>query len=172
MATPGDYDAATSLLRAIGSLQEGIANVALSRRTGGAISFNSFGSSSSVSSAGLTGQVRVIGLKELIRDLKAAEAEVAKELRRELKQVGDVVRVDAAGRLAEYDVRSAAGLRVRARGASVFVVQSLRKTTGLRPDWGELQVTRALLPAMADNEGEVYAGAEAALERALRKNRL
>jgi hypothetical protein len=42
---------------------------------------------------------------------------------------------------------------VRALGSAealVIVGQRLRKTTGLRPDWGARQVVEALLPARAE----------------------
>jgi hypothetical protein len=52
--------------------------------------------------------------------------------------------------------RTAEGFRTYIRGgANVHVEQSLRKTTGLRPDWGELQMTKGLLPARADKIDEV-----------------
>lgn len=107
--------------------------------------------------------LKVDGLKEFNRDLRQAEKDTRKVVRDKLKEVGDFVRADAAGRLDEYDPRSASKLRVRVRAAGIFVEQSLRKTTGLRPDFGQLQMTRALLPAMADNEGELMQKMEGAV---------
>ena len=87
--------------------------------------------------------VRISGLKELNRDLRAAKSDTLKELRDELKSVGGIVRDDAASRFSGYDMRSAAGFKVRSRGASILVQQSIRKTSGLRPDYGTLMMTRA-----------------------------
>ena len=52
--------------------------------------------------------------------------------------------------------RTAEGFRTYVRvGGAVSVEQSLRKTTGLRPDWGALQMTEALLPARDEKLDEV-----------------
>lgn len=99
--------------------------------------------------------LKVEGLKEFNRDVAKAERETKKVVRDRLKEVGDFVRVDAAGKLSQYDAYSASKLRVRVRQAGIFVEQSLRRTTGTRPDFGALQVTKALLPALAENEGEL-----------------
>lgn len=98
--------------------------------------------------------LKVDGLKDFNRDVAKAERDTKKRVRDRLKEVGEVVRVDAAGKLSRYDEHSASKLRVRVRQAGIFVEQSLRKTTGLRPDFGELQMERALLPAMSENESE------------------
>ncbi len=60
--------------------------------------------------------------------------------------------------------KSAAGYRVRVRQRGVAVEQSLRKTTGTRSDFGELQMRQALLPALEANEDRVESAMEAAID--------
>ena len=108
--------------------------------------------------------VKVDGLKEFNRDVRKAEKDTRKVVRDRLREVGDVVRVDAANRLQEYDDRSARGLKVRVRAAGIFVEQSLRRTTGLRPDYGALQMTRALIPAVEATEPQMVREMEKAAD--------
>lgn len=96
--------------------------------------------------------LRVNGYREFLRAVNRAGRETRGTVRRELKTVAEPVRGDAARRLEKYDKRSAAHLRVSVTQRGVFVQQSLRKTTGLRPDYGSLQMRKALLPALRDNE--------------------
>lgn len=83
--------------------------------------------------------------------------ECAAAVKDELLQVGGEVRDDATLRFWKYSNVSAAGFQERVRaGGLVRVEQSLRKTTGKRPDWGALMVTKAMLPAReAKLEGAV-----------------
>jgi hypothetical protein len=53
-------------------------------------------------------------------------------------------------------------VRVRQRG--VAVEQSRRRTTGLRPDFGVLQMQRALLPALDTKQSEVVDKVEQLLD--------
>lgn len=98
------------------------------------------------------------GLRELAQALKQVDTELLGELQKELGKVGEVVRAEAYGLFtkgvarSESIQRTAANFetRVRAGGnakAIVVVGQRLPSTTGTRPDYGGLQMTRALLPA-------------------------
>jgi len=107
--------------------------------------------------------LRVKGYREFVRACDHAGNDTKREVRKTLRTVGDIVRAEASQRFARYDARSAAGYRVSVRQRGVSVVQSLRKTTGLRPDYGTLQMKRALLPALVTKETEV----EHAMERAI-----
>jgi hypothetical protein len=97
----------------------------------------------------------VTGYKELLRACDRAGKETKKEVRDTFRKVGDIVKVDAAGKFFAYDVHTAAGFRTVVRARGVSVEQSLRRTTGLRPDFGALQMRRALLPALAEDEPQV-----------------
>lgn len=109
--------------------------------------------------------LRVKGLREFQRALSKAEKDTRKMVKEELAQAGDVVREDAARRFSVYDARSASRFRVSVRQKGIFVQQSLRKKTGLRPDYGSLQMRRALLPALAENEAEIERNFERAVDR-------
>lgn len=99
----------------------------------------------------------VSGLSEMLRAAKDAGASTNREVRAAFRESGDIVRVDAVPRLAKYSVKSAAGLKVRVRQRGVAVEQSLRKTTGQRPDYGSLQMRKALLPAVTKTLPELEA---------------
>lgn len=109
--------------------------------------------------------VVVRGLQELLKASRAAGSATNREVRAALRQSGEIVRADAAQRLSAYSTKSAAGLKVRVRQRGVAVEQSLRKTTGAHPQYGALQMRRALLPALAKNEPLVEAEMEKALDK-------
>jgi hypothetical protein len=104
--------------------------------------------------------IRVKGDKELARAFKEMRREVLRELRPALRKIGEIVRQDAAARFASYDERSSAGYKVRVRLRGVAVEQSLKRTTGAHPQYGTLQMERALLPARDDKQAEVVASVE------------
>ena len=109
-------------------------------------------------------RVEVKGLAELQANLAFFDIDASKALKEELRAGGDLVRGDAASRLEGISPKSAAGLRVYVRsGDRVSVEQSLRKTTGQRPDFGSLQMRMALLPALEDKRDEVKAAVEFAV---------
>lgn len=99
--------------------------------------------------------VLVEGLQDLLKALHESEAAIEPAVRGELRLIGEVVRNDAGWKFDKYDERSAAGYRVVVRQRGVSVEQTLRKTTGERPDFGSLQMRKALLPALDDHTSEV-----------------
>jgi hypothetical protein len=109
--------------------------------------------------------LRVEGYRELVRAFATADKEQRRELRATLKQVGDVVRVDAVRRFSPVNSRSAAGYRTRVRQKGVAVEQSLRKTTGAHPEWGSYQMRHALLPALMSSEDDTERAMEHAMDR-------
>lgn len=109
--------------------------------------------------------LRVKGLRELMRATARAQSDTRREVRASLREVGDVVRDEAERLFAVTDERSARGYRTRVRQRGVSVEQSLRKTTGTRPDYGALQMRRALVPAVSSKEGEIEDRMERALDR-------
>jgi hypothetical protein len=76
----------------------------------------------------------VKGYREFLRACAKAEKDTRKEVRAAFREVGDIVRVDAARRLDGLSPKAAAGLRTRVRQRGVSVEQSLRRTTGKRPN--------------------------------------
>lgn len=109
--------------------------------------------------------VRVSGLRQLNRAFREVDKALAKELRDELRDAAGIVAEDARSRFQSISPSSAAGFKPRARAAGAFVEQSKRRTTGKRPDFGALQMTRALLPALEAKEGEVIDRVEQMLDR-------
>jgi hypothetical protein len=83
-----------------------------------------------------------------------------------MKVAGDFVRDDSRHLFTGGAARTASiqktadnfETRVRAGGQSeaiLVVGQKLRKTSGLHPEWGALQMTKAFLPAQARDMDEV-----------------
>jgi hypothetical protein len=110
--------------------------------------------------------VEVKGYREFVRACKLAPPDIKKEMRAAFREVGEAVRTDARGEIADDlgSQRSARGLRTIVRERGVEVEQTLRKTTGLRPDWGKTQMRRALVPALEDNRDETEKLMNEALE--------
>jgi hypothetical protein len=100
-------------------------------------------------------------MQALARSDKASRRAV----RDELRQAGEAVRIGASFRFASTDRRTAAGYRIRVRQRGVAVEQSLRKTTGKHPEYGALQMRRALLPSLYANEDRTVREMEEALDR-------
>lgn len=95
--------------------------------------------------------VRVRGYKQFQTALKAADKEGKRLIRARLRKVGDLVKVDARSRFAPVNARTAAGFRTIVRQRGISVEQTKRKTTGQHPEFGALQMRRALIPALEDN---------------------
>ena len=109
--------------------------------------------------------LRVQGYREFIRACDHAGKDTRKEVRGTFRKVGDLVRVDATSRFDQYDARTASHFKTIVRQRGVDVEQTLRKVTGLRPDWGALQMVKALLPALAAREDDVEREMEHAIDR-------
>src|SRR4029077_10549899 len=90
-------------------------------------------------------KVEVRGYKELIRASALADKATKREMRATFRKVGDPVKQDAAALFQRYDAGSAAGYKTRVRQRGISVEQSLRKTTGKHPEFGRLQMRKALL---------------------------
>jgi hypothetical protein len=109
--------------------------------------------------------LHVKGLRQFVKACDRAGKESKSVVRAALRSTAVGVRADASTRFAKYHAKSAYGYRVVVRQRGVNVEQSLRKTTGLRPDFGALQMRKALLPALRDNEAELERQVELALDR-------
>src|SRR4029077_5411838 len=92
--------------------------------------------------------LRVEGYRQLMQALAKSDKATRKAVRDELRHAGDQVKTGASLRFARTDARSAAGYRTRVRQRGVAVEQSLRKTTGKHPEFGALQMRRALIPSL------------------------
>jgi hypothetical protein len=114
----------------------------------------------------VTDQIVVTGLKEIVKGAAAAGKATQIEVRAALAKSGEIVRADAAPRLAKYSTKSAAGLKVVVRQRGIAVEQSLRKTDGpkARRNYPGIQMRDALLPAVAERMPEVEAEFEKAVD--------
>lgn len=106
--------------------------------------------------------LRLRGYRQFQRAVRRAVPETRKYVREAFKTVGESIRREAARRFRPYHAASA-DYRVRANARGIAVYQPKRKTTGRRPDFGALQMRRALLPAAASEDKAT----ERELERAL-----
>ena len=111
-----------------------------------------------------TVQLRV-DYANVIAGLKEADTATRREVRAELRHAGDKVREGAAQRFNTYDQRSAQGYRVRVRQRGVAVEQSIRRTTGQHPQFGTLQMVKALVPSLDANEDSIYEDFEKAIDK-------
>ena len=116
------------------------------------------------------GTVRVKGLKELQRDFRRMSKDLSKEVRDGLRESAKPVQQEAANLFRGVDARSAAGYKVRVRQRGVAVEQSRKRTTGLHPEYGAMQMRKALLPALANREKDVIEGVDRVLGRLAGEN--
>lgn len=115
------------------------------------------------------GHVTVRGLRELNRAFDQMGKELKKELRDELKTVGEPVR-QAAEQLAVANIRNVdqrwSAMRLGTTSRVVFVAPKARRRRGTpRPNFGNLLLNRAMLPALEANEPKVIRGLEQMLDR-------
>jgi hypothetical protein len=110
-------------------------------------------------------RVNVTGVRELVRAADAAGKETKKLVRDRLRKFAEPVLLESRARLSRYDVRSASrlGISVRRTG-TVSVEQRMRRTTGAHPQFGALQMTEVLIPALDANEQKVMADFEEAVD--------
>ena len=109
--------------------------------------------------------VRIHGLRELNRALGKVNKDAGRKVRDALKEAAEPVAASARTRLARYPGASTATISPRATTRSVFVTQRKRKVSGLRPDFGTLQMKEVLLPALYDHEDDLVDAVEDALDR-------
>ena len=111
------------------------------------------------------GEVRIKGLRQLNSAFKRYDERLQKDLDKTLLAAGELVAASARDRFSAIDTHAAQGFRPRMRGFGRLVVeQRQRRTTGLRPDFGSLQMRRALLPARAENTERIIGAMELMLD--------
>jgi hypothetical protein len=102
----------------------------------------------------------VHGLKEYDRACRDIAKDLSKELRAELKKLAEPVAQDARSRLQRFRGSVASGVVPGSRAGTAVVRQRNRKVTGLRPDFGVLQMQVGLIPALDANEAHIIDGVE------------
>lgn len=120
----------------------------------------------------MTQTLQVTGLTELLKALHEVDRGLEKEVREGLREGGQKVQGRATARFMRYGVKTARGFRTVVRQRGVSVEQSLRKTTGLHPEWGKQQMRKGLLPALDDELGEVTEMVERRVGGLLRRHGL
>jgi hypothetical protein len=123
----------------------------------------------------MAGTLVVTGFKELVASTSILIPSERAATREALESVGEIVRLAGARDLVQYKASkygrpqdaqmSASSFKVRVRQRGVEVEQSLRKTTGLHPEWGRTQMKHGLIPALYQSELEVTAEFDRAMDK-------
>jgi hypothetical protein len=111
------------------------------------------------------GSVRVEGLRELNAALGKFAKDAQKELQKELRAVAEPIAADTRSRLGGLGGRTVAGVSAGSSAGAAIVRQRARRTTGLRPDFGALQMRRGFLPALKAGEPGVIRAVDEMLDR-------
>jgi Ni,Fe-hydrogenase III large subunit len=112
--------------------------------------------------------IRVRGYREVVRSLNVVSKETRAVVRAALAEAAWPVAADTKSRLSRYQGISLGTIGPAVRVSGVAVTQRARKVTGLRGDFGALQMTRGFLPALDANAEETYRGVELALDELIR----
>lgn len=103
-----------------------------------------------------TAGVRITGLRETRRAFRKMSGRLDTELRAALREAAWPVARDARGRLAaKYAGASSKTIGPRVTLAGSAVTQRARKVTGKRGDFGALQMTHVMIPALHAHETEI-----------------
>lgn len=109
------------------------------------------------------GTVRLHGLQEVNRAFNRIDRAVVSEVKDELKKVAEPIAAESRSRISRYRGASTGTIKSAATMKGVVVRQSIRKRSGLRPDFGALQM-RHMLGALFDHEDDVVNGVEDLLD--------
>lgn len=97
------------------------------------------------------------GLRETQRALGKCEGDTGKAMLLAAKVAAEPVAASARSKLARYPGASVTTVRARASVRGAFVTQGAKKVTGKRGDFGGLQMTHVLMPALDENRDHVLA---------------
>ena len=111
-----------------------------------------------------SGSVRLHGYRETMRALRKCEKGARDAWKDAFKEVARPIAEEAQSRLARYQGISLGTIGPRVVTSGVFVTQRAKKRTGLRGDFGSLQMRVGLLPALEANEGKIDKAVEKALD--------
>ena len=96
---------------------------------------------------------------------KEVDPESSARMRGEFKRAAEPVASSAAEKISRFEGASLQTIHPVATARGVFVVQDARKVSGLRGDFGNLQLRTGLEPALEENKELVLRGIEMALDR-------
>jgi hypothetical protein len=115
------------------------------------------------------GTVRVKGLREVDRAFRQMDKESSKALRAAMVEAAVPVAASARDKISRYQGASVSTIRPRAVARGAFVTQGARKVTGLRGDFGALQMRR-LGEALDENQAVVMEKAERVIDLLAERN--
>jgi hypothetical protein len=115
--------------------------------------------------------VKVKGVPSLEHAFRDLARDVLREAERDqLLRTAERVRAGAAERFSPISASSAASFRVKGGKRRVSVQQTKRKTTGQHPEFGRLQMQRALLPALKAEETPFVSAVEKVVGELIRRH--
>lgn len=109
--------------------------------------------------------VRVEGLLELQRAFTKIGHEVAPEIRKGLLEAAQPVADSAREKISRFSGASLGTIQPKVLARGVYVYQNARKVTGLRGDYGALQMRVGLVPALDENTDAIVEKCELVLDR-------
>ena len=107
--------------------------------------------------------VHVTGYRETMLAFKIFGGTAQAAVKKELAKVSAPIIADTQGRLSRYRGVSSSTIRPHLLARGVVVRQDKRKTTGVHPNFGSIQM-KALLGAAYDREAETVRALEDALD--------
>lgn len=109
--------------------------------------------------------LKVLYLRELVQSLNAVAAEIPASLESSISEGAEIIAADARARFEKVSADSASTMLVHKRpGLKTTVEQEHRRVTGLRPDYGALQMRTAFLPAKEANQDKAVSLMQAGLD--------
>jgi hypothetical protein len=109
--------------------------------------------------------IRVEGLREVTAAFRQVDRSLATSLGDDLKKAAEPVAESARRKVTRFQGASVGTIRAKRSGPNVVVEQSARKVTGLRGDFGALQMRKVLEPALDENEDKVFSEVERVLDK-------
>lgn len=109
--------------------------------------------------------VRVHGLREVNAAFRKVDKKLASQFGNDLKKAALPVVEEAKQKETRWAGASIGTIRAKRSGPRVFVEQSARKKTGLRGDFGALQMRDALEPALDEKSDEVFRAVDVVLNK-------
>ena len=106
--------------------------------------------------------IRVKGYRETARALQRVNKGAKLALYSGLRDAAEPIAADARARLSGYGGIKTSSIRPRVGMRGIYITQGAKKVTGLRPDFGSLQMKHGLLPAAYGRQDDIVDRVEAA----------
>lgn len=106
--------------------------------------------------------IRVRGYRETARALQRVNKGAKTALYAGLRDAATPIAEDARARLSGYAGIKTSSIRPRVGLRGVYITQGAKKTSGLRPDFGSLQMRVGLLPAAYGRQDDIVTKVEEA----------